>query len=301
MLWFAFTVVVALIVMGSLVARAGTMTNRTVPLLTAFGAAGLWIVVTLFMFTFTSVEAGHVGIVKTFGNFTGTMQPGWNTKLPWQSVEQADVRIQSKHIVMDGRGGRGAAVSVETQPVYAVVTLNYSVDPAEVLELYRTVGSHYYDSIIAPRVAQVFKSETVEYRTIEVAPNREKIRGNVQQTLDAQLAQYGINVTDFLINDLDFAPAFVEAITEKQVQTQRAEAARAKVEQAKQEAQQAIATARGEAESIRIRGTALRQNPEVLQLEAINKLNPSVQTIYLPQGGNFLLNVPGATSPAGGE
>jgi prohibitin 2 len=100
-------------------------------------------------------------------------------------------------------------------------------------------------------------------------------------------------VADFLIEDLDFAPEFVAAITDKQVATQQAEAARAKVEQAKQEAQQAIETARGEAESIRVRGQALRQNPEILQLEAINKLNPEVQTIYLPSGGNLLFNMPG--------
>src|SRR3712207_8320274 len=52
-------------------------------------------------------------------------------------------------------------------------------------------------------VAQVFKSETVKYRTIEVAPNREEIRVDVQRTLDAQLEEYGINVTDFLIEDLE--------------------------------------------------------------------------------------------------
>jgi regulator of protease activity HflC (stomatin/prohibitin superfamily) len=173
------------------------------------------------------------------------MAPGWNSKLPWQSVEESDVRVQSKHILMDGQQGHGAAVSAETQPVYAVVTLNYSIDPAEVLDLYRTVGSRYYDSIIAPRVAQVFKSETVKYKTIEVAPNREEIRVEVQRTLDAQLEQYGINVTDFLIEDLDFAPEFVAAITDKQVATQQAEAARAKVEQAKQEARDRNRARRG--------------------------------------------------------
>jgi hypothetical protein len=53
---------------------------------------------------------------------------------------------------------------------------------------------------------------------------------------------------------------------------------------------------RGEAQSIAIRGRALRENPEILQLEAINKLNPNVQTIYLPQGGNFIFNLPSGTA-----
>jgi prohibitin 2 len=297
MVWFTLTVIAALVAVGALVATAG-QPRKTLGRVVAVSAFGVWLVLTLFFFTFTTIEAGHVGLVKTFGNYTGTMNPGWNSKLPWQTVDDADVRVQSKHIVMDGGTG-GSAVSAETQPVYATVTLNYSVDPAHVLDLYRNVGPRYYDSIIAPRVQQVFKSATVEYKTIEVAPNREKIRVDVQQILDRQLEQYGINVADFLIENLDFAPEFVAAITEKQVATQQAEAARAKVEQAKQEAQQAIAKARGEAESIRVRGIALRRNPEVLQLEAIEKLNPNVQTIYLPSGGNFLMNVPSPARAAG--
>ena len=306
MTWFVLTVVTALIIGGALVysagataqpdatgrlARAGRGTGFAVAAL----AASIWLLLSIFFYTFTTVEAGHIGLVRTFSNYTGTMNPGWNAKLPWQSVEEADVRVQSHRILMDGQEGNGAAVSAETQPVYAVVTINYELDPGRVLTLYRTVGSHYYESIIEPRVQQVFKSKTVEYRTVDVAPNREEIRRNTQQTLDAQLDAYGIDVSDFLINDLDFAQAFVDAITQKQVATQQAEAARAKVAQAKAEADQKIETARGEAQSIAIRGRALRENPEILQLEAINKLNPNVQTIYLPSGGNFIFNLPQGT------
>lgn len=305
MTWFVLTVVTALIIGGAFVYSAGATSTpgatglaragRGTGLAVAAIAASIWLLLTVFFFTFTTVEAGHVGLVRTFSDYTGTMNPGWNAKLPWQSVEEADVRVQSHRILMDGQLGHGSAVSAETQPVYAVVTINYELDPGRVLELYRTVGSHYYDSIVEPRVQQVFKSKTVEYRTVEVAPNREEIRRDTQQTLDAQLERYGINVSDFLINDLDFAQAFVDAITQKQVATQQAEAARAKVEQAKAEADQKIETARGEAQSIAIRGRALRENPEILQLEAINKLNPNVQTIYLPSGGNFIFNLPQGT------
>jgi regulator of protease activity HflC (stomatin/prohibitin superfamily) len=303
MTWFVLTVVTALIIGGAFVYSAGAAPRPDAAGLIRAGGRGtgfavaaivasIWLLLTIFFYTFTTVEAGHIGLVRTFSDYTGTMNPGWNAKLPWQSVEEADIRVQSHRILMDGQEGHGTAVSAETQPVYAVVTINYQLDPARVLSLYRTVGSHYYESIIEPRVQQVFKSKTVEYRTVDVAPNREEIRRNTQQTLDAQLDTYGVDVSDFLINDLDFAQAFVDAITQKQVATQQAEAARAKVAQAKAEADQKIETARGEAQSIAIRGRALRENPEILQLEAINKLNPNVQTVYLPSGGNFIFNLP---------
>lgn len=43
--------------------------------------------------------------------------------------------------------------------------------------------------------------------------------------------------------------------------------------------------AKADAESIRIRGDALRQNPEVMQLEAINKWNGTLPQ-YMTNGAN---------------
>lgn len=68
------------------------------------------------------------------------------------------------------------------------------------------------------------------------------------------------------------------------------------VAQSKAEAQKAIELARGEAESNRIRaeaeanaitlrGQALRSNPEVLQLEAINRWDGKTP-VYVAGGGN---------------
>ncbi len=43
------------------------------------------------------------------------------------------------------------------------------------------------------------------------------------------------------------------------------------MQQAQVEAEKRIATAKGEAEAIQIRGDALAKNPQVIQLELINK------------------------------
>ena len=261
----------------------------------------LLIVVFSAFFSFATVEAGHIGLVKTFSDYTGTMSPGVNFKLPWQQVEEVTVRTQSKRIVMNEKlqAGSGSAVSRETQPVYASVTLNYSITPTHVMELFRSVGGGYYDAIVEPRVLQVFKSETVKYSTIDVAPNREKIRREVQTILDNQLEQYGIDVTDFLIDDLDFADAFVAAITEKQVANQRAEAAREKVRQATFEANQKIEAAKGDAQSKlisaradaqanRLRGNSL--TPLILEYERIQKWQPEI--VYVPADASVFVNPP---------
>lgn len=295
MLWFIITGIAVLIVGVCLVVALDPESR-----LGAFGvgaAVGLgWIIFTVFM-TFATVPAGHVGLVREFNDYVGTMSPGVNMKVPWQSVEDANVRVQSKKVYMDGTNGTGSAVSAETQPVFAVVTLNFSVRPDCVVDLYRTVGGRYFDSIVEPRVQQVFKAQTVEYRTIEVAPSREEIRVQVQGTLDAQLDRFCIDVEDFLINNLDFADEFSKAIERKQVATQDALAAQEKVRQAEAEARQRIAQAEGEAEALRLKAQAIRDNPELIQLTMVERLSDKVQVILVPQGGNFLFDTKGMLAP----
>ena len=53
----------------------------------------------------------------------------------------------------------------------------------------------------------------------------------------------------------------------------------------------AVAKAEGEAQALSLRGKAIRENPEIIQLELVQKLSPSLQTILLPSEGNFLLDV----------
>ena len=40
-----------------------------------------------------------------------------------------------------------------------------------------------------------------------------------------------------------------------------------------------------------LRGRALRENPQLIQLTVAEKLSPGIQTVMLPSDGNFLLDV----------
>ena len=244
--------------------------------------------------SFHSVEAGHVLVVRQFGEIVGQRGDGFQTIAPWQTAEDVSTQVESQRFQIDNRTAledairSGPAISEETQPVYAVVTLNYSVSDEAVQELFTDVGSTFFTKVVAPRVFQVFKNETVRYKSVEVAPNREQIRGAVQAELDRQLSGFSIDVVDFLINDLDFPEEFTAAIERKQVATQDALAARQKVEQSKAEAQQEIERARGQAQAQRLRANALTDRN--LQFEALQILKEAPpQIVFLPAGqGNLL-------------
>lgn len=256
------------------------------------GLVVMWLVVSALMSTYT-IEAGHIGLVKTFKEYTGQSGPGLHLKAPFQSVDEVNGRVQKKSIAMTG-GDRGSAVSKETQPVYAVLTINYQIELDEAKSLYTEVGHNYYHSIIEPRVQQAFKAITVKYVTADIAPNREEIREQAKKILEKQLSPYGIRVNDLLIKDLDFSPAFIAAIEDKQVAGQEALAASARVATSKAEADQLIAAAEGKAKATAIEGRAIALNPQILELRRIEKLNPNVQVIYVPANANMFMQTPAA-------
>ena len=256
--------------------------------------AGIAIVGVTVGMSFAQVNAGNIGVVKAFGECNGTMQPGIHGKAPWESVDEVDTKTQKLVVEMDLE--QGSAVSSETQPVFATVVVNYRLEPEQVPALVCSdVGLDFESKVIEPRVRQVFKAETVQYKTVDVAPAREQIRTNVQVTLDGQLEDFGIIVQDTLIENLGFAPEFLQAIEDKQVATQNALEAQERVQQAVHEAEQKVKAAEGEARALEEKARAIRENPEVLQLEYIQKLNPNVEVIYLPNDAAPLIQLPAPT------
>ena len=163
------------------------------------------------------VPAEHSGIVYTFGDITNQTSAGLQLIWPWQELESADTRIQtwmftddeSRVEQVDGAKLAGHVLSSfteETQDVFIDATLNIEVDPGEIQELYRNVGDDYFGKLVPTRVRQLFKNETVKYRAVEIAPNRETIRADVEALLTEALEPYSIKVKALLIDDISFRP-----------------------------------------------------------------------------------------------
>lgn len=256
------------------------------PRIVAVPLIAIWLIITLFA-SINTIDAGQIGLVRTFGKFTGQQSAGINFKAPYQGVTKVDGKVLKHSVKMNG-GDNGSAFSKETQPVFSTIELNYQLDLAHATKLYSDVGENYYSRIIEPRVQQAFKAETVKYDTIDIAPSREKIRSDVRDTLESQLKPYGINILQITIRDIEFGDKFMAAIEDKQAATQQALAAQAKVAIAQADARSKIATAKGDADAIAIKANALKSNPQALAQQAIEKLNPNVQIMVVPQNSPLL-------------
>jgi regulator of protease activity HflC (stomatin/prohibitin superfamily) len=230
--------------------------------------------------SFHSVQAGYVGIVYQFGGIVGQKTDGFQTTWPWQSMREASVQVQ-RHTF-----DRLDSFSQETQDVFITATLNYEVSPGSIQILYRTVGPDYFEKLIVPRVNQFFKDETVKFRSVDIAPHRDTIREQVRRRLKNELASSSIQVDDLLIDNIDFPPAFKQAIVEKQVATQNALREQQNVKRAQFEAEQNIARAKGQAEANRLIDRSL--TPKIINYTLVQKLAPTIQTALIP--ANAIIN-----------
>ncbi len=303
MAWFismAFAIVICGV--GVLIGRAMRKESESgspeadrglIVLIIAAAVFVLWVGAHTAFASLRQIEAGNVAVVYQFGEIVSQKSEGLQWILPWQEIRTESIRVQR------ARFDNISGFSKETQDVFVSATVNYSVSPRAVQELFRTVGPNWFDTLVETRVNNFFKQEMVKFDTVEIAPNREVIRANVSTKLADDLQQFSITINDLLIDNIDFSPEFKNSIEQKQIATQDALREQERVVQAEFEAEQAVAKAQGEADAIRIRaeGQAAANRlleesltAQVIQFLAVEKLAPNIQIALIPSGEGIILD-----------
>lgn len=179
--------------------------------------------------------------------------------------------------------------TVEGLSVNADIGISYRIDPGKVPLIYQTyrkgieeITDLYLRNMV--RDALVTASSTKKIETVYGAGKADLI-ASVEAAVRKQVEPLGIVVERiYWVGNLRLPDNVTASINAKIQATQMAEQRRNEVEQAKAEAEKARQTAQGEAdaklliaraeaESIRIRGEALRDNPSLVELNAVDKWN----------------------------
>ena len=235
---------------------------------------------------FGTIAAGERGVHLRFTAVTGQVHgEGLYFLIPLiDSVQTMDIKVQKEEVKSD-------AASKDLQTVHSVAALNFHIDPDKVAKIYQELGLSYKDRIIDPSLQEAVKASTAKFTAEELITRRESVREDIKAQLTIRLQTRGILVDEFNIVNFEFSKVFNDAIEAKVTAEQQALAAKNKLEQIKFEADQKVAEARGKAEAMTIESNALRSNPQILELRALEKWNG-----ILPQvtsGGIPLINLPG--------
>lgn len=238
------------------------------------------------------VPAGHRGVV--FNTMTGIRpQPlgeGFNFVLP--VLEQAtlmDVRVQKDSY-------DASAASKDLQIVHTRVALNFHPVPEMVPRIFQSVGMGYSDKLIHPAVQEAVKATTARFTAEELITRREDVKMLIRELVDKQVSGFNIKADELYITDFEFSKQFAEAIEAKQIAEQTALKAKRDLDRIKIEAEQTIASARAEAESLRMQKEAI--TPQLIQLRqvetqklAIEKWDGRMPGVILGGGGTPLLDL----------
>lgn len=213
------------------------------------------------------VPPGHRGVLVTLGKVApGFKSEGFGFKSPF-IAEVIPIPIKQRAAEM-----QSAVISKDLQEVRTKVRVLYRVPESSVVQIYQQYKGDPFLSLIQPRVDEALKEITKEHTAQEIVQERAKIK---KRTLEQARVKIGpiLNVVDVVLEDISLSANLEAAIERKMVQEQEANKAIFEQEKAEIDALIAVVRAKGEAESIRIRGQALADNPELIDLEIVSKWN----------------------------
>ena len=322
---FSWLVVVGIVVLAVVRASRGKPLKGAVSMV--IGTVVFSVLLTTISAGLVFIQPDQRGVVISAvapkGYREQTLQPGLRWVIPFaenvktysiarktytMSVAPSEGQIQGDDSIR-ARTRDGQEVNVDASVIYAI-------DPNKVIEMHIQWQDRYEDAVVRPVSRGVIRDMASQYGIEEIVSSRrvEMVQA-ITEELVKKLEENDLILIDFILRDIHFTDQYAAAVEQKQIAEQNALQAQFVVQQKKQEAEQArqtaqgqadaaVIAAQGEAQSIQIKATAqaaawaalaavLKDHPEMLTYEYIQKIAPNLQVIYLPSGTPLLL--PAAT------
>jgi prohibitin 2 len=240
------------------------MNNASLAKLIGFGLIIVVLVLAAAQSTYV-VDPGFRGVEVTLGKVSEQFKPeGFGTKTPFVS------RIVSVPVRQLTRALPAECYSSDLQQVNVNLRVLYRIPEASVVKIYKEFAGDPFDSLIAPRIQEALKEVTALQSAEQIVKKREDIKA---KALSASREKIGgiLFVEDIVLENITLSKELEAAIESKMVQEQEAAKARFTQQKAQIEADTAIIKAKGEAEAIRVRAEAIRDNPGLIQLQIVEK------------------------------
>ena len=306
-----------LLIIAGVAALIAASVNKQFGGLRGLGIAGLGVGILIFVAAqaFVSVPVGSVAIVvnRLTGLKPGALEPGAHLVLPGiETPFYYNTRLQELTLSRRGEGGPNIdesikALSREGLEISADVTVQFQIIPSLAPTLHQTIGTDYINVVIRPQVRSKVRDSIGKFNATDlISTKRKALENNVIAALEGVFKDANLELKAVLLRELRIPDSVAKAIEEKQTAEQRvqteknnrdAERIRADTVYvtAQGAAKAAVERAKGEATALSLRGAALKNNPQLIQLTVAEKLAPTVQTIMMPTTGNFLLNLDSLT------
>lgn len=280
---------------------AATPTTRR-GFLKTVGIAIVAIVAFLVIFggSFYTVDQGERGVILRYGAVVGTAEPGLGFKLPLVDTV-VKISVQSRAQVYENV----STYSRDQQPASVTISVNYRLPPDQVEKIYAEYGgeSGVVSRLIDRRVYEQMKNVFGQFNAVTAIQDRARLNAETEAAIRKFIVG-PVVIESVQIENIDFSDAYEQSIearmlAEVEVQKLQQNAEREKVQaqitvtqaQARADAVRAEAEANAaatrlagdaEADAIRAKGAALRDNPSLISLTAAEKWNGQLPSTMVP-------------------
>ena len=257
-------------------------------------------------FSFHTVDAGEIAIVKRLGEIKETKTAGtyydfWMTN----TYTKYDAKVQNVDITT-------AAYSSDAQTMDVQMTLQYKIMGDNIVDIATQYGSlETLQSRIQSIVIEKTKSVLSSYKAMDIIANRTSISPAVESMIKESIGEeYFVNIVAVVLTNIDFSDAFEQAVEDKMIAEQtklkaeydnQTKIAKAEAEAAAKlkEAQAAIDIAKANAEAMKIEAdgkaaankiVAESITDNILNTQYIEKWNGELPK-YMGSDGNILIGM----------
>ena len=242
--------------------------------------------------SYITVPAGHRAVI--YSSFTGVqMTPlgeGFHWKVPFfETANYISVQVQKTEYDT-------TAASKDLQNVQTKVALNFHTTPEVTPKLFQQYGADIVENVIHPATNETVKAVTAQYPAEELITKREEIKNKIEHSLTTTLAKANITVDGVYITNFSFSKEYSDAIEAKQVAQQSVLKSEQDLQRIKVEAEQKIAGAKAEAQSLSLQREII--TPNLIKLreietlsKAIDKWDGRLPATVVGSGSQTLLNL----------
>ncbi|MBT6069222.1 prohibitin family protein [Candidatus Peregrinibacteria bacterium] len=265
--------------------------------------AFLLVIILVIFDGFFLVPAGHVGVMfdYTRGGVLETARgEGIQFKIP--IIQKATIfNVRTQEYTMSIAAGEGfkyendaiEARSKDGQVVFVDGTVLFHIAKANASTIYQTLGLErdVIEKVVRPKARETVREVVGRFNSLDlVSEKRVEISEQINEELTEAFAVDHVSMEEFVIRNVSFSPEFAAVIEQKEVARQNIITAEYKKQEAEQLKQKKIIEAEADAESIRLKGDALRSNPEIIQLEFVEKMADDIKWGVLPDNIVPLMN-----------
>ena len=211
------------------------------------------------------VQPGYRGVQVTLGKVSPVFKPeGFGFKEPLvTTIHPISIRQQTSQEPAE-------CYSSDLQQMMVQLRVLFRIPESSVVTMFQDYAGNPFDSLVAPRVQEALKEVMAQQSAEQIVKNREMIKTKALEVARKKIGPLLV-IEDIVIEDIVLTAQLEHAIEAKMVQEQEASKSKYLKQRAETEAATAVIKARGEAESIRIRGIALAKTPIFVDLQVVDK------------------------------